>query len=650
MSDHLLDTARDAVRRRSWDEAADAFTEAARQQSLTPADLEALGDAAWWAGRPDDSIEALEEAYSGYVAQGENLRAAAVATVLMELAHRRLAMSVAAGWRSKAERLIEGDPDAGIQARLTMFELLDAIFSGRGDEAITLADRTIELARKAGDINTETEAMVFKGRALVGRGEWQEGIRLIDEGAATALSGSVGMRSASNVYCCTIETCRSVGDFRRAGEWTEEADRWMHRNAVGGYPGVCHIRRAELKRLRGDWSEAEVEATRACETLERYRILDEVGLGEVQLGLIKLQMGDYDEAEAIFARAFEHGASPQPGLALLMVARGEIDAAAQSLDRSLNGESSWDLLTRMQLLPVQVQISLLRGDLEKARAGVTELERIAVEFGRPVFEASALSSRGELELAEGHPEAAVAAFEKSLRLWREIEFPYEAAQVRTHLGRAHLASGDIVSARMELNAARSTFEMLGAIPAVALVDESLASIDRKAMSSEHLTKTFMFTDIVDSTDLIGVIGDDAWRSLIVWHDRELRSQFAGHGGVVINHAGDGFFVVFDTAGAAIECAVAVQRRLIDHRKEHGFSPKVRIGIHTGTATVDDGEYRGKDVHLAARVSSAAQGEEIVISAAALEDAGQVRHPVSEGETSQLKGIATPVVLHTVEWR
>ena len=130
------------------------------------------------------------------------------------------------------------------------------------------------------------------------------------------MSGDAGLRSASDVYCVTISACRDVGDFRRAGEWTEEADRWMNRHSVGGYSGVCRVHRAELKRLRGDWTEAEQEALSACQELERYHMLDGVGHGQYEVGEIRLHMGDLAGAEAAFNMAYEHGVVPQPGLAL----------------------------------------------------------------------------------------------------------------------------------------------------------------------------------------------------------------------------------------------------------------------------------------------------------------------------------------------
>ena len=94
----------------------------------------------------------------------------------------------------------------------------------------------------------------------------------------------------------------------------------------------------------------------------------------------------------------------------------------------------------------------------------------------------------------------------------------------------------------------------------------------------RVLKTFMFTDIVKSTNLAEAMGDGAWLELLRWHDETLRSTFASHQGEEVGTTGDGFFVSFDSPDAALACAVAIQRRLADHRRQHGFAPQVRIGL------------------------------------------------------------------------
>jgi class 3 adenylate cyclase len=638
------------VARRAWDEALETLTVADREETLSPQDLELLADAAWWAGRPDESVQALERAFAGYVDSDMPTRAATVASLLAYLATRRLAFSIASGWRAKATRLLEGQPESGALAFLKLLDLVEALMHhGDLELAIRIADETIDIARRTGNRDAEIQAIVFKGAALVSSGLWREGLALVDEASASALSGDLSLRSASDVYCTTIAACRSLADFGRAGEWTEEANRWMSEHSVGGYPGVCKVHRAELKRLKGSWGEAEEEARSACQELERYHILDGVGFAHGEVGEIRLLMGDLAGAEQAFNSAFEFGFEPQPGLALLMLARGQAEEAAHTLARALargEGNQQRDLLTRARLLPAQVKVALATDDLETARAATAELESIAQEFDRPAFEATALTARGEIALHEGNPDAALPDLDRAWRLWRDLEFPYESARGRMLLGRAHLAVGEETVAQMELGAARSVFERLGAIPDL----RQLNAISGQDPDRKRVTKSFLFTDIVTSTDLIGLIGDSAWESLLAWHDRELRSAFAEHGGVEANHTGDGFFVTFDRARDAIEAAVTVQRRLFEHRRQHGFSPSVRIGVHTGEATLDGSDYRGQTVHLAARVGGVADAEEIVISKSALEAAGQLGFPVSEGSPVELKGFTEPVQVHLVDWR
>jgi class 3 adenylate cyclase len=528
--------------------------------------------------------------------------------------------------------------------------MVASISGGDVKEGLAIADAVIETARRTNNREAESLAKAFKGYGLIASGAWMDGLALIDEATAVALSGGAGLRSASDVYCVTIAACRNFADFRRAGEWTEKADRWMSQHSLGGYSGVCRVHRAELKRLHGEWDAAEMEALNACAELERYQMFDGVGLAYNEIGEVRLNMGDFDGAEAAFNKSYEFGVDPQPGMALLLLARGKADEAARALERSLSSkQSQLDLLTMTLVLPAQVEVALTRDDVATARAAIETLERIAADYERPAFRAMVSTALGQLALHQGDGAQAIQELSSAWRAWNEIGFPFESARARALLGQAHIAAGDAEVARMELGAARSVFERLGAKPDLRQVEGLLLSLD-PGRSGERVTKTFMFTDIVTSTDLISVIGDERWESLLAWHDRTLRSAFSEHKGTEINHTGDGFFVSFDDAADGVEAAVTIQRRLAAHFREHGFAPSVRIGLHTDEATLDGSSYRGRGVHLASRVGSAAEGDDIVISASVLEAAAGIGHPVSEPRSVELKGIEEPVQLYTVDWR
>ena len=159
----------------------------------------------------------------------------------------------------------------------------------------------------------------------------------------------------------------------------------------------------------------------------------------------------------------------------------------------------------------------------------------------------------------------------------------------------------------------------------------------------------MFTDIVRSTSLVEAIGDEAWAALLRWHDETLRRLFDTHGGNEANHTGDGFFVAFDDGLPAIDCAVAIQRTLAEHRQQHGFAPEVRIGVHVGSGTRSGQNYHGKDVHAAARIAALGEAGEIFVSRAALPDS-QLRYDVSEPRSIALKGVSRPVEVVSIGWR
>lgn len=161
----------------------------------------------------------------------------------------------------------------------------------------------------------------------------------------------------------------------------------------------------------------------------------------------------------------------------------------------------------------------------------------------------------------------------------------------------------------------------------------------------RVVKTFMFTDIVKSTNLVEAIGDEAWETLLAWHDQTLRGLFIASRGEEVVSTGDGFFVGFDNAEAALGCAVAIQRTLAAHRRAQGFAPQVRIGVHASPATQVDNNFRGKGVHEAARIAALAEGGEILASKETAAD-----YPgASEARTVALKGISDPVEVVAIDW-
>jgi class 3 adenylate cyclase len=371
-------------------------------------------------------------------------------------------------------------------------------------------------------------------------------------------------------------------------------------------------------------------------------------------------MGDLAGAEEAFQRANEFGRDPEPGHALLRLAQGDTAGATSAIRRALSvtdqprmhtGDSAAEPLGRSHLLPAMVRISLAAGDIDAADAASAELETIATQFGSTALQAEAAGARGSVLLARGETGAAVEHLLRARHLWQVVRAPFQVALVRTQLAAAYEAEGAETDAQMEREAARSTFEQLGAVPDLRAVEAELArhGATRAATAGPRVTRTFMFTDIVTSTDLLEALGDRAWEDLMGWHDATVRGLIGSHGGEEVSHTGDGFFVAFSEPGPAIDAAVAIQRTFAAHRREHGFAPWLRIGLHTSEVSRAGTNYRGVGVHIAARISGSADRDQVLASSATLAAAGDVPYPVSAAESVRLKGIKEPVAVAQISW-
>jgi class 3 adenylate cyclase len=282
------------------------------------------------------------------------------------------------------------------------------------------------------------------------------------------------------------------------------------------------------------------------------------------------------------------------------------------------------------------------GDEAGAHASLVELEDLARRLATPGPMAAAAVARGELALHRGDSAEAIAALREGVRTWCEVDAPYEAAEARVRLARARTADGDDAGAHLENKAAARALEEIGAV-----VDLDIAP--PRPEPATRTVRTFLFSDIVDSTRLSEAMGDATWEPLLRWHDRTLRAEFARWRGEEVKHGGDGFFVAFGRPDDGIACAIAIQRALARHRVDHGFAPTVRIGLHAGEATARDDDYFGSAVTRAARISAAAGAGEVLVSADLL--AGrEPATPIAGRRTLVLKGIAEPVTAVLIAWR
>jgi class 3 adenylate cyclase len=639
-----LEAGREAYARRAWPEAYRLLREADGEGGLDPEDLEALAKSAWWIGLATESIAAFERAYALHLERGNRSMAAMMALTLRREYGARLAGSVARAWLHRAEHLLEAEPEAVAHGYLEIAHRELDFDRGDIEGALAHLDRAKEIASRQDDADLPVWVAMSRAEVLGTSGQLEEAFGLMEGAAAVAVGGELGPFTTGAVFCNVMSVCRETADYRRGTEWAEVSKRWCERQDITGFPGICRVHRAEFLRLTGAWADAASEAERASEELQGFHPAAAGGAFH-ELGEVRLRMGDLDGAADAFGHARALGEEPQPGQALLLFARGRPDAAAASIKGSLE-EITWHKLARARLLPAQAEIAKALGDLPTAEAAAAELEAIADEFGTAAIRAAAAAASGLAALLREDAAEAIHRFREARRLWREIDAPYEAAISTVLLAEARSIAGDTEAATLELEAARATFERLGATPDMARMDALLTGPATPSGSRE--VRTFMFTDIVGSTALVEAIGDDAWHDLLRWHDEALRRCFTGSAGEEIHRTGDGFFVAFPDARAALECASTIQRTLADHRREHGFAPGVRVGIHAAEATRAAGDYEGVGVHAAARIAALAQGGEVLASVETIDGIGGVAF--GEPREVTLKGIAKPVQVAAVDWR
>ncbi len=641
---HVVDDARaagrDAAARGAWREAYDILL--AAESELEPEDLERLAEAAWWTGKLDESIERRERAYSAWLEGGEKRRAALMAVFISQDLFNKAALERATGWFANAERLLADEPESVEHGYLAVTRALTAMVEGSLDAATACAERAHELGVRFEDRDLQAIALVTLGRTHLLNGKPNEGVRLLDEASAAALSGELRPFSTGLVYCVTITSCNGVGDLRRAAEWTKAAKSWCSKQDVTGFPGSCRIHHSTMLRLNGDWAAAEAEALQACDEVQAFDPYA-TGIGWYEVGEIRRARGDFAAAEEAYRQAKVWQREPEPGLSLLRLAQGKVESAAKGIERSLKAKEG-NKVARVRRLAALVEIALADGKPRVARDSAAELEEIVDEFRRgdertPAFEAMVCVSWGRIRMEENDAEDAARLLQKALDTWQSVGAPYEAAQVRMLLGRALRKLGDEDGARDEILAARAVFERLGAA-----LDTQIAA---QALGEVPLTRTFVFTDIVDSTKYAELLGEEKWKKLLEWHDRTLRALIEEHGGEVIKQTGDGFFAAFERPAEAVQGAVAIQQALDSH---DGVSPDVRIGLHAGGAFAkDETDYGGQGVHAAARIGALAGGGEILVSEETLAGAGG-RYATTEARSVELKGLSEPVRVVALVWR
>lgn len=456
----------------AWAGAFDALSRADEVEPLGPDDLELLARSAYMLGRDDDYVSGLERAHHAHVAAGDVPRAARCAVWIGHSFLFRGQVARATGWFARGQRLLDEDGRDCVELGYLRIPVwLEQLGSGDHEAGHATAGEAVEIGERFGDPDLVWLARHEQARALVMQGRVEEGLRVVDEALVVAEGGELSSVVTGIVYCNTIAFCRAVYELRHVREWTEALTRWCERQPeMVAHNGLCLVHRAEIMLLDGAWDGA-LEEARRCAARFTEGVLNRLACGNACYlqGEAHRLRGDLPAAERAYREASQWGREPQPGLALLRLVQGNLEAATAAIRRVV-GETT-DPLGRAELLPAYVEIVLAANQLESAHGACRELEEIAEEWGNEVLAAMAARAAGSVALVDGRPADALVELRRASMTWNELGAVYEAGRTRMLIGEACRALGDEDSAGLELDAARAAFEDLGAVLDALHVDE-----------------------------------------------------------------------------------------------------------------------------------------------------------------------------------
>jgi len=437
---------------------------------------------------------------------------------------------------------------------------------------------------------------------------------------------------------------------------------------------------AWLDALEGREDECRAHAAEAAQLAETYGMALYTAWSMIALGQLELGLGHPEEALKHLSACQEFLAevsisdpdvSPAPDIVDALVRLGRVDEARKVAERfEPAAQAKGQPFALARAARARALVADDRGYMKEFEAAIHHHEATLDTFERArtqlYFGERLRRTRRRVDARE-RLRAALRAFDQlgaapwAERAMAELQASGETARVRDDRYRQQLTPQELqvaltlaegtttkeAAARLYLSPKTVEYHLRHVYDKLEIRsrDELRAALSTQSRPAST-RKALMFTDLAGSTSLVEAIGDAAWADLSAWLDGEMRRCFDEHGGREVDHAGDGFFVVFDAAGNAIDCAVSIQRRLSTHRRLHGYAPQVKIGIHVGEVQGSDSELRGAAVHRAARLCAAARGDTIVVSREALAASGR---PLTRLQDYVLKGIKEPVAAAEVSW-
>jgi tetratricopeptide (TPR) repeat protein len=367
---------RESFGRWAWADAFDQLSAADREVRLAPEDLERLAIAAYLVGRDADRDDVLARAHQEWLRLGAAERAARCAFWLAFGLLNRGELARGGGWLARARRLLDdGQLDCVEQGYVLLPLAIQRLVEGDAAAAYATFSQAAKLGDRFGDRDLTTIALAGRGQALLRLGETAEGVASLDEAMVAVEAAELSPVMVGIVYCAVIEACQELFDLRRAREWTAALTDWCASQPdLVPFRGQCLVHRSQVIQLRGAWGEAMEEVRRARQRLSTPPGQPALGMAIYQQAELHRLRGESVKAEEAYREASQWGHPPQPGLALLRLAQGRVDAAAAAMRSAL--DEAQDRIARAKVLPAYVEIVLAAGDVPAARSAAGALSQI----------------------------------------------------------------------------------------------------------------------------------------------------------------------------------------------------------------------------------------------------------------------------------
>lgn len=456
----VLTSARDAAVAQSWQQASDLFEKADADGALTAEDLHQWALALQCLGKPNAAMPVLTRAITVRSKAGDLAGAVADAIALSDLYFDSGKIALGKGWVARAEDWASDVQKPCTTALVLWMKSKVAAFDGEPELALSLTEAAYEAVKHQDAVPIEALSLGFRGFYRLCLGDTRGGLADQDQAATLALSSNrLDPVMGGILYCNVLWSSRMFGDWARADQWTRGYEGFCSESGME-LTGWCQLHRSEVLGIRGSLHEA---LSRIEDGLARLSADRSWAVGDAHrvLGDVQAAIGNDEAALEAYDKTYSLGWCPEPGRAMLLLERGEAEAAYAGLERSLIGKAWWTLQRRGILLAHLALVAAHTGRSEQANALIVELSESPDRWPLPSIRALTNEAQAILALAAQDRGTAIRHLHLARQLWSSVEGKYQVVRLRLQIARLQVDGGDMRGALAEIHAAQLIADEMG---------------------------------------------------------------------------------------------------------------------------------------------------------------------------------------------